>query len=264
MNQFFVGNTLINDAYLGSIRIEDLLMGSSSLNIDYLVIGGGGGGGDNGMTTALKGGGGGAGGLVTGSATILKQNTNYQVIVGFYGDKVSGSNGLNGTPSSLIGGAISAIGIGGGGGGKYAQNGLSGGSGGGGGGATPGSTTGGTGTAGQGNNGAPDYDIVANTGGGGGGAAAAATTNIGASGSIWLDGVEYGRGGDSGAGQQAIGYGGGGPWTKNANYGNVIIRYPGTGSKATGGNITYSNGYTYHQFITFGTGSYIPTSSFTY
>jgi hypothetical protein len=271
MNQYYLGNTLINDSYLGSIRIEDLIVSASTLNIDYLVIAGGGGGGGNPITASgPTGGGGGAGGLLSGSTSITKTNTTYTVIVGAQG---AGSGavraaGENGKDSSLVGGILNIVTTGGGGGGAYAGNGLNGGCGGGGGGATPGSTTGGTGIAGpprQGFNGAPDYDVVANTGGGGGGTAAAATINLGGSGSVWLDGLEYGRGGDARGFNQATGSGGGGPAINGgsgggANPGTVIIRYPGTGSKATGGAITFVDGYTYHRFL-FPNGG---TGSFTY
>jgi hypothetical protein len=271
MNQYYLGNTLINDAYIGSIRVADLIVSSSTLNIDYLVIGGGGAGGGNFFTASgPTGGGGGAGGLLSGSISITKTNTTYTAIVGAAGLGLGTvrANGPNGSPSSLIGGLINVVTVGGGGGGGYALNGSDGGCGGGGGGATPGFTSGGTGSAGpprQGFNGAPDYDVIPNTGGGGGGTAAAATTNIGASGSVWLDGFEYGRGGDARGSLQASGSGGGGPAIaggqgQNGNPGTIIIRYPGSGSKATGGAITFVDGYTYHRFL-FPNGG---TGSFTY
>lgn len=47
MNQYYLGNTLINDSYLGSIRVEDLLAYKQPMAIEYLIVAGGAcGGGD--------------------------------------------------------------------------------------------------------------------------------------------------------------------------------------------------------------------------
>jgi hypothetical protein len=266
MNQFFVGNTLINDAYLGSIRVEDILA-NPYLEIDYLVVAGGGAGGGTNFTTTFSGGGG-AGGLLTGSAIIAKLNTPYQVIVGAAGTgsftSPAGKAGQDGQNSSLIGGSLNVIATGGGaGGGTTNSVGRNGGSGGG------GAAGGGGGTAvmGQGKDGGVG---VSPLGGGGGGASTAGSGVIGGSGSVWLDGITYARGGASSGSNTPDIYGGGGRGSgdnntsgQNGKTGTVIIRYPGTGSKATGGKITFSDGYTYHQFFEFG-GVYSATSSFTY
>jgi hypothetical protein len=265
MNQFFVGNTLINDAYLGSIRVEDVTQYTTQLDIDYLVQApGGGGGGSN--VNGIFSGGGGAGGLLTGSATIFKDNISYQVIIGNpgTGSSSNGRAGQNGQNNSLIGGPFNVVAFGGGGGGGTNDTvGKNGGCGGGG----ANGAGGGSGTFGQGKDGGIG---VAPLGGGGGGTSTAGSGFLGGSGSIWLDGQTYGVGGISSGSVTGNIYGGGGRGigvTSNSGqdgkYGTVIIRYPGTGSKATGGKIIYSNGYTYHQFFEFG-GVYSATSSFVY
>jgi len=63
MQQYYLGNTLINDSYLGRIRVEDLFSLPAGYFVDYLVVAGGGAAG-NGVNC---GGGGGAGGLLSGS-----------------------------------------------------------------------------------------------------------------------------------------------------------------------------------------------------
>lgn len=256
MNQYFLGNTLINDSYLGSIRVADIVT-QPYLEVDYLVIAGGGGAGAS-ATFGRTGGGGGAGGLLTGSLILMNSNTSYQTIIGLQGTgslegNISGQNGGN---SSLIGGVLNVVTTGGGGGGGYTLNGKNGGSGGAGGGNFGAAGFGISTPIKQGNDGANGGSL---SGGGGGGAAAAGGGSVGGSGSIWLDGIEYGRGGEQGNGGGAVTSGGGGVTFlqegKGGNVGRVILRYPGTGSKATGGTITFSNGYTYHTF-TSGTGSF--------
>lgn len=98
----------------------------------------------------------------------------------------------------------------------------------------------------------------------------------GGSGSLWLDGGYYAAGGGgaknaTGAEQAADGFSYN-PWGKYAfgqggngfyagspsasidgSDGGIILRYPGSGSKLTGGEIYYSGSYTYHLFYNWGT-----------
>lgn len=237
---------------------------SSILPIDYIVVAGGGGGGNYS--------GGGAGGVLTGSLSV--SSSNYTITVGLGGSgSVGSTTGTNGQSSSLIGTPLSITATGGGYGGNTGAAG-NGGSGGGGRGAA--GSTGGTGIAGQGNNGAAGS---AGVGGAGGGAGAAGSGRNGGNGIQWLDSNYYGGGGAAGFPAGTPGLGGGGatsgtapsPGTANTGGGGggwccptlggaggsgvVIIRYPGS-TKATGGTITFSNGYTYHTFTTNGTFTY--------
>lgn len=232
---------------------------------DYIVVGGGGGGyGEAYVCCPHSGwGGGGGGGVVQGSAELLPSMSKAVVIGG------GGGEGGNGGNSSLAG-FTTAIG-----GGR--ASGSSGGA-------------GANGTAGQGY---PAGAAADRGGGGGGGAGAyggAASYNQGGPGGNgiqWLDGNYYGGGGgggnrSGGGGAGGLGGGGqGGRWDRNgapgaantggggggggeaSGYGGsrggsggsgvVIIRYPGTVAKATGGTITYVNGYVYHRFTGAGT-----------
>ena len=124
---------------------------------------------------------------------------------------------------------------------------------------------------------------------GGGGGGTDDTNNIwkGGDGATWLNGVTYGGGGGGGgdysyggaggagggggsrsgvnvitAGTDGLGGGGGGggsyggsAYTNGARGGSgvVIIRYASSTAKATGGSISYTNGYVYHTFTSNGT-----------
>ena len=239
-----------------------------SASIDYLVVAGGGG---NGYSYS---GGGGAGGVITGS-TIIYSSTN-TITIGLGGSgSTGGSIGTNGQNSSLVGSYISQSAIGGGKGARF--NGVNacvsanGGGSGGGGNASQnyGNGTRGAGTAGQGFAGAAVTYNTFNGGGGGGGAAAEGVGYNGGNGIQWLDTNYYGGGGNGititgnygtggiggggasgSAGTPNTGGGGGGKLTGGVFGGSgvVIIRYPGTGSIASGGTITYNAGYTYHTF----------------
>jgi hypothetical protein len=236
---------------------------------ELLVVAGGGGGG------LSRGGGGGAGGLQYFMNYNLTPSFN-TVIVGNNGSV--GTDGGNSTFSSLIS-------FGGGGGGTVSIAGRDGGSGGGGGGAGGGEAggTGGLGTPGQGNDG---YQIPAGgtTGIGGGGAGTAGQVRDGGSGSYipsfaaiggspagWFAGGG-GSSGNSSRGFGGIGGGGNGGIsatgvTGSANTGGgggggaiggsgiVAIRYNGA-PIALGGEITQSEGFTYHVFRTVGTSSF--------
>lgn len=270
MQTVYVGNTLINDFFLGTDKISDVLT-YNDLIIEYLVVAGGGSSGvDN-------GGGGGAGGLLSGSLTINK-NTTLQVIVGNGGLKTGTGLGTpkNGT-NSVLGSIVTT---GGGQGGSNFNGGEPGGSGGGGGGFSSQQGTivgGGAGTAGPprqgfngGNSAAAPVGGGSMTPGGGGGAGSAGGTPTAGSGVSWVDGITYAAGG-SGTGQingtNDRGNGGSGGNNSSPVYnggsGIVKLRYIGTGSKASGGTISYSGGYTYHTFTSSslagnnGTGSFI-------
>lgn len=275
---------------------------TSSLNVEYLVVGAGGGGGTATTSSRAAGGGGGGGAVVSGS---------YSAGIGSYVVSIGSGGGSNtaGNNSAVFGQTA----IGGGAGGAYNSNGGDGASGGGGGANTiGGGFRGASGIGSAGFNGGSGsisvspYNIA--TPGGGGGAGASGNNGPiggnyflaawGGSGSAWLDGKYYGGGGGAGyassfytsqvvgstggsyiggSGSIAIGTGplskaatnpvanrgaGGGGGSNNittiytptsgAN-GVVIIRYPGSGSQALGGTITYSGSYTYHTFNSSGT-----------
>jgi hypothetical protein len=269
MQTVYVGNTLINDVMLGSQRMDDVIQ-PLQLFIEYIVVAGGGAsGGAPGVSNPPGSGGGGAGGLRSGSMILQPTNTSYTVLVGSAGTGRLDNQGGNGGRSVFS--SIDSIGGGGGGANQTigaVKDGAIGGSGGGGGG-----TTGllAAGTVGQGNSGSNSNgtNICGGGGGAGGNAGTGSFQGGSGSGSIWLDGLEYsiGGGGDGTSfprQNQGAGYGNGGAGTFQQATGNsgqsgiVKIRYAGTGSKASGGTITYSSGYTYHTFTS------VATSSFTY
>jgi hypothetical protein len=185
--------------------------GTSTYNVEYLVIAGGGSGGGYG--------GGGAGGYKTATGLSLTIGNVYTVTVGGGGATTTAQQGNNGNDSSLSGTGISTItSTGGGGGGGLAtgspgQPGKNGGSGGGGGVFNANSTAGGTGTSGEGSNGGAGV-VNVNYGAGGGGGA-------GGVGSNGTDGTTNALGGTGGAGLASsitgssitrAGGGGGGAW----------------------------------------------------
>jgi hypothetical protein len=251
---------------------------------ELLVVAGGGGAG------RTYGGGGGAGGLQY-VDTLDITSGRLQVIVGGGGaGSQNNSQGTSGRNSTL--GSILAIGGGGGGTSvNPSQNGINGGSGGGGSGNQgQGGGIEGLGTLGQGNNGAPSPGGT--SGGGGGGSALVATGRNGGSGSFipsftaiggspagWFAGG--GAGGINGTILASGGIGGGGSGTAGTSFGTtgsintggggggggfsvaganggsgiVAIRYNGT-PIALGGEITQSEGFTYHVYRTVGTSSF--------
>ena len=242
--------------------------------VEVLVVAGGGGAGYD------VGGGGGAGGVIYNSAYQLINAAAITVTIGAGGGsgQTSGVRGTNGNNSVF--GSLTAIG--GGGGGSYPNGatapGLDGGSGGGGGNYQ--SAAGGLGTAGQGFNGGASaagfWGSGAGGGAGGPGANGIAINTVpgGAYVTYTISGqsVNYAGGGFGASdgqtlrptGQDASGnvlgtYGFGANGTgapNNSPYsgesGIVIVRYPGLPA-ATGGTITYLNGYTIHTFTTSGT-----------
>jgi hypothetical protein len=270
MQTVYIGNTLINDVMLGSQRMDDVLQNTETPNlfIEYLIVAGGGASGASAGSARVPGsGGGGAGGLKSGSLILPPSNISYTVRVGSGGAGRVDNVGRNGNTSEFN----SILTTGGGGGGSNGlsatTNGSNGGSGGGGGYTTG---VGGTGVTGEGRNGGNSNGV--NIAGGGGGAGSAGNT-AGAggsgSGSIWLNSIEYAIGGCGDGSSfcrqnQGAGYGNGGGGVYDINIGDagqngvVIIRYAGSGSRASGGTLSFSNGYTYHTFST------VATSSFTY
>jgi len=269
------------------------IIASDSLIVDYLIVGGGGAGGSGhaggggaggyisgSSLTVYKGtsypavvGAGGTGATYNSSAPSVGSNTSifgYTAIRGGYG------------------GGQNQPGI--------AKDGTSGGSGGGGGNTTSGAGDGGAGTPGQGFPGGIGSGGNSWSGAGGGGASAAGSNNpnsstggAGGAGIEWINSVAYAGGGGGGGGSPADdtggagGFGGGGPGVAggsrtatsgttnrggggggsrdgpagNGGSGVIIVRYPGTTERASGGTITTSGGYTYHTFT--GSGTFLPT-----
>jgi hypothetical protein len=256
--------------------------------VEVLVVAGGGSAG----SAEYHSGGGGAGGLIYNSALQLTNASAITVTIGAGGaaPTTQGNRGNNG--SNSVFGSLTAIG-GGGGGTYQNATGLNGGSGGGGGAESGVFGAGGQGTAGQGFNGGNYDGSAGgdkNGGGGGGASQSGKTGTIGTGGnggngqSYAISGTStyYAGGGGGSTENSAItttgGLGGGGNGNYNtgqngtANTGGgggagervspattgaggsgiVIVRYPGLPA-ATGGTITYLNGYTIHTFTTSGT-----------
>jgi len=237
---------------------------------ELLVVAGGGGGGNT------KGGGGGAGGLQYFSNFTPTIGAS-QVLVGAGG---SNSNGQNSTFGNIIS-------TGGGKGGNFGAIGSSGGSGGGGG-ALSIFISGGLGILGQGNDGGnclgggdpagggggagrAGFNGISKGGDGGSGSFISSFSVIGGSPNGWFAGGGGGRG-NGGDGLGSIGGGGTVNQTGSVNTGGgggggaaiagaaggsgiVAIRYSGV-PIALGGEITQSEGYTYHVFRTVGTSSF--------
>jgi hypothetical protein len=242
--------------------------------VEVLVVAGGGGTGFD------VGGGGGAGGVIYNSAYQITNAAAITVTIGAGGGSgqtltVRGTNGNNSVFGSLTA-------IGGGGGGAYnsaaTAPGLDGGSGGGGGNYQ--SAAGGNGTPGQGFNGgssaAGTWGSGAGGGAGGPGANGIANQTVagGAYATYAISGqsANYAGGGFGAFDSQTLrpsgqdsngntlgtyGFGANGTGSPNnspysGNQGIVIVRYPGLPA-ATGGTITYLNGYTIHAFTSSGT-----------
>jgi hypothetical protein len=234
-------------------------IGSQGLDVDFLLVGGG-SIGENSNQTDYGGYGGGAGGF-NASQTSVALGKAYPIVVGLGGTNVVPNGGSSSFADFYAGGGIGN------------QNGypqLNGN-------VSPQtiSCSGRTykqGGAGSSITGSLPYCISGTDG----------KAGDGGSGSLWYDGNYYAGGGGSatlsgvigntgvgGTGGGGIGgYNNAGPVTGSKNTGGgggggsafgtgqgadggsgiVKIRYYGTGSKATGGTITYSGGYTYHSF----------------
>jgi hypothetical protein len=244
--------------------------------VEVLVVAGGASGGSSTLSNG-GGGGGGAGGVIYNSAYQLASAAAVTVTVGAggAGQTTNDSQGNNG--SNSVFGSLTAVGGGGGGGAGVNTTGKNGGSGGGAGYAGYyNNFNSGTGTAGQGFRGG--YVLANNNAGGGGGAGGvggdtfdsrpepgypAGDGGLGGPGvyySISGTSTLYSTGGNGGSQNQNTivsgsgttgAYGGSGA-TSTAGSGIVIVRYPGLPA-ATGGTITYLNGYTIHTFTTSGT-----------
>ena len=267
----------------------------ASTSIDYLIVGGGAGGGSDVSTGNTKAfGGGGGGGFISGSDTLSRYttwpvtvgsggavNTNgnsstflsLTAVGGGGGNLTTGSNGACGGGGSALSGSPSIqIAYAGGTG----SNGMLG--------ASGSLDTNTKPSAGGGGGTLTDGSIGTILVGGAGG-----------SGTLWLDGKYYSAGGGGGymrgtgilegaggTGGNSIGGrgaclrsgtissttgsanrgagGGGGAGTATGSAGGsgvTIIRYAGSGSKATGGTISFSGSYTYHTFTSDGSFSLI-------
>jgi hypothetical protein len=247
-------------------------------SIDYLVVGGGGAGG------ATIGAGGGAGGLISVIGEPIRAGV-YPVIIGAGGTSTSGGtfNGQNSSFNSKI-----AFG-GGAGGGGYVSGQAGGSGGGSGSDSSYGAGTlgqgyrggnaanfghvydrqGGGGGAGEqgtdlidqfsysrGGNGVNWLNLGTYYAGGGGPGASWMGSTTGQPGGLGGGGTGGSQYQSGNIGTPNTGGGGGGAgWTNSTTtYGGkggsgiVIIRYQGS-QIATGGNITFSNGYTYHTFL---------------
>jgi hypothetical protein len=265
----------------GTISISNFYGTSAgiSLVVDVLILAGGGGGGGSYSDGSTGGGGGGAGGL----RIITSLTTSTAAVVIGAGGYEDGTNSSFGSNSA----------IGGGGGGKELPNGDTNGRPGGSGGGASSGTLPGSGTPGQGNNGGPElgggggyssagsegsyygtlkgdggtgYNLVnfaggSNLGVAGGGAGqfayfgsyfVNATATDG--GALANQNAAINRGGGGGAAEAGAtsGYGGSG---------RVMVRYPGSTVKATGGTIYSSTvggtAYIIHEFTA--TGTFTPT-----
>lgn len=227
--------------------------------VSYLIIAGGGGGGIG------VGAGGGAGGLLA-NVSSVQPGTAYTVTVGS-----GGPGGVKGSNSS----ALSLVAIGGGAGGNATTS-SSGGSGGGSGGFGAGSGTAGQGFAGGPSAGGTSGQTFGGGGGGAGQAGQSAVTNTrggdggnglqsditgtntyyaGGAAGYW-QGIG-GTGGSGGAGSGNFGGGGDGYDPSAGKNGLVVISYPSSTQRATGGNVTtYTSGgqvYWVHTYTTSGT-----------
>jgi hypothetical protein len=250
MQTVYIGNTLINDIFLGSQRMDDAFQAPAAFNAEFLVVASGARGGSGGGSPSRTGGGGGAGGLLSGSLTILP-NITYQIQVGgwnanniFYDSYLTGSNFYHYATAGGRGGL--------GNGSDSSKNGQNGGSGGGAAQNSNGAGTAGTGISGQGNNGS----TVANStqGGGGGGASAAGSGTTGGAGkasSISGTSVTYSKGGNSTGGAAGTNFGDGSSGAASGvgdpKEGVVILRYLAP-QKLSGGTVTTDGNYIVQTF----------------
>jgi len=248
--------------------------------VEVLVVAGGGSGGSS-VASNGGGGGGGAGGVIYNSAYQLSSAAAVTVTVGFGGPGQTSNTTQGNNGSNSVFGSLTAVG--GGGGGSASGGNTNGGNGGSGGGAGYvgyyNNFNSGTGTAGQGFRGG--FVLANNNAGGGGGAGGvgedtydsrpepgypAGNGGLGGPGvyySISGTSTLYSTGGNGGSNNQNTIVSGSGTkgiygseqtsgGSATAASGIVIVRYPGLPA-ATGGTITYLNGYTIHTFTSSGT-----------
>ncbi len=267
--------TAVDTLKLGTSQVDKVYRGSTlawsnTYDIEYLVAAGGGGSAANG-SLIFQGGAGGGGGLLESTSEIVEVDIAYTVTVGAGGAGGVAANGIKGSNSSIIGGALS-ITAEGGGLGSQTGNGGGGGCGGGAEGRSSTSRTGGVGS--QGGNGGDSATNRWATAGGGtapaagaDGASLAATARTGGAGkasSISGGSVTYCRGGSvaisPAAGAVNTGNGGDGravnPLTvingKSGGKGIVFIRYLGA-QRGSGGTYSSSGGFSIHKFTSSGT-----------
>ena len=245
--------------------------------VEVLVVAGGGSGGTSSPSNG-GGAGGGAGGVIYNSAYQLSSAAAVTVTVGAGGAGQTSDTSQGNDGSNSVFGSLTAVG--GGGGGSASGGTTTGRNGGSGGGAGYvgyyNNFNSGTGTAGQGFRGG--YVLANNNAGGGGGAGGVGGDTFdsrpepgyaGGNGGTGGPGVTYsisgtstlystgGNGGSNSANTIVSGSGTTGTYgdssdSSTAGSGIVIVRYPGLPA-ATGGTITYLNGYTIHTFTTSGT-----------
>lgn len=237
-------------------------IGTQGLDVEYLIVGGGANGGaSNGST--YYGFGGGAGGFVSQRAT-LTPNTAFPVVVGLGGNIIEEPGQSSSFAGDWAGGGAGPMS-------GYPQYNVNSSTGsecgvppflhkvGGGGAAEAGFApycVGGPDPTGTGNNGGAglmwlDGNYYAGGGGGGiqGKLEYVATGGLGGGGNGGYEfaapsGAVANTGGGGGGGGSALG----GDAGAGGGSGIVKIRYAGTGSRATGGTISYTDGYTYHTF----------------
>ena len=143
---------------------------SQALTARLLLVAGGGGGGNK----SNKPGGGGAGGMIEVAREALSADTAYAVAVGAGSVGTSQNKGTTAGDSSLVGGSVSYVAVGGGRGSDYATAGFMSGGSGGGAGSNNSSWSGGSGTPGQGHDGGSVAQFSSGNGGAGGGGGAGA------------------------------------------------------------------------------------------
>ena len=258
METIYIGNTLINDIFLGSQRMDDALQALPAIQAEYLIVASGNYGGTGGGSPTRRGGGGGAGGLLSGSLTILPNLTYYVQVGGFDGNRVAYDSYLTGSNFYFVSTGGGAGGVGNGT--NTSRNGANGGSGGGGAANVNGVGTAGNGVGGQGNSGGVAGGSNNSIGGGGGGAggagqsgAAGGAGGVGRTSLISGASVTYSKGGDSTAlGGAGTNFGDGSAGsaigsTGDPKEGVVIIRYRGA-QRFTGGTVTTDGDFTIHTF----------------
>ena len=259
------GGQLISSSYYSGGGAGIVVSGSiPRLQIEYIVVGGGGGSTSNqALCNNGSGFGGGGGAAITGSFIVEPMVKTYPISIGLGGESIYQC----GTTFAYNGTGSAAFGV------------LAGG-----GGAPQVFTSGNSGTGSWGLT-TPFLGITSGSGAGGAGAAAngnalvessPAGTWKGGDGGVglqWVDGKFYAGGGagsqktatpyqgSQGTTTQQFGYfpgvgstGSGNTTPARGGTGIVVVRYTGTGSKATGGIISYDaiNDYTYHHFTASG------------
>jgi hypothetical protein len=258
------GGQLISESYYSGGGAGIVVSGSvPRLEIEYIVVGGGGGSTSN--VNTCNGGtgfGGGGGAAITGSFIAEPIVKTYPISIGLGGESIYAC----GTTFAYNGTGSAAFGVLAGGG------------------------TGPQGTSTSGNSGTGSWGLTTpflgvESGSGAGGAGAAANGQAirtstpagtwqggdGGAGLQWVDGNYYAGGGagstktatpyqgNFGITTQQFGYypgrgsdGAGDATPARGDRGIVVVRYAGTGSKASGGILSYSGGYTYHHFTASG------------